>query len=719
MRITNRMALVKSQSRRLTTDDLSGGDESVEKAPQAMEREGLCQSVLDALPAAVYTTDAAGRVTYYNQAAADLAGRRPELGKDEWCVTWRLYWPDGTPMPHDQCPMAVALKENRPIRGAEAILERPDGTRVPFLPYPTPLHDASGALVGAVNLLVDITERQVADNTRAYLAAIVGSSDDAIISKDLDGIVTSWNRGAEIVFGYRAEEMIGRPIAHLFPPNRLHEEDIILDRLRRGERIDHFETVRRRKDGREIDISVTISPVRDATGRIIGASKIARDITERKRAEAALRDLNENLERRVAERTRDLAEAVERERSQAKEREAAEAAFRQAQKLEAVGQLSSGVAHDFNNLLTAILGNLELLDMRLADEHLRKLAQAAMRSARRGAKLNEQMLAFSRKQHLAPTSVDLNALVMGIEDMLRRTLGGTVEVTTALAPDLWPALVDPHQLELVILNLAINARDAMPFGGRVLIETRNTKASKLDKSIDLAPGDYVVVSVTDNGEGMSEEVLARACEPFYTTKEPGKGTGLGLAQVYGLARQSGGGLRIESAVGQGTTVEVYLPRSLAQAEAATESWDGRCQRPLDSRATLLVVDDQEDVREVTVAHLEALGYQVIQAASGRTALDLLRGDCPGIDVLIADYAMPTMSGVELARAVRAKCPDLPVIIVTGYVAASGLDGIENATLLKKPYRMNELGTTVESALRRRNRRGRPSSVAPLRPAALP
>jgi CheY-like chemotaxis protein len=357
--------------------------------------------------------------------------------------------------------------------------------------------------------------------------------------------------------------------------------------------------------------------------------------------------------------------------------------------------------------------------MRLADERLRKLAQAAMRSARRGAKLSEQMLAFSRKQHLAPTSVDLNALVIGIEDMLRRTLGGTVEVTTALASDLWTALVDPHQLELVILNLAINARDAMPFGGRVLIETRNAKASKLDKSVDLAPGDYVLVSVTDTGEGMSEELLARACEPFYTTKEPGKGTGLGLAQVYGLARQSGGGLRIESAVGQGTTVEVYLPRSFAQAEAATESWDGTCQRPLDSRATLLVVDDQEDVREVTVAHLEALGYQVIQAASGRTALDLLRGDCPGIDGLIADYAMPTMSGVELAQAVRAKCPDLPVIIVTGYVATTGLDGIENATLLKKPYRMNELGTTVESALRRRNRRGRPSSVAPLRPAALP
>ena len=408
MGITDRLSVKKRQYDSLTADCLSGGelDGCVETSPDTLARrtesERLCRRVLDVLPAAVYTTDAAGRITYYNQAAADLAGRRPELGKDEWCVTWRLYWPDGRPMPHDLCPMAVTLKENRPVRGAEAILERPDGTRVPFLPHPTPLHDASGALVGAVNLLVDISERQAADSTRAYLAAIVGSSDDAIISKDLDGTVASWNRGAEAIFGYTAEEMIGRPIAFLFPPDRLHEEDAILERLRRGERIEHFETVRRRKDGREIDVSVTISPVRDATGRIVGASKIARDITEKKRAEATLRDLNENLEQRVAERTHELAEAIERERSQAKEREAAEAKFQQAQKLEAVGQLASGIAHDFNNLLTAILGNLELLDMRLSDERLRKLAQAAMRSARRGAKLNEQMLAFSRKQHLAP-----------------------------------------------------------------------------------------------------------------------------------------------------------------------------------------------------------------------------------------------------------------------------------------------------------------------------
>jgi CheY-like chemotaxis protein len=330
------------------------------------------------------------------------------------------------------------------------------------------------------------------------------------------------------------------------------------------------------------------------------------------------------------------------------------------------------------------------------------------------------MLAFSRKQHLTPASIDLNALVMGIEDMLRRTLGGLVEVKTALVSDLWPALVDPRQLELVLLNLAINARDAMPLGGQMLIETRNVKASTLDKSVGLAPGDYVRISVVDTGEGMSEEVLAHACEPFYTTKGPDRGSGLGLAQVYGVAQQSGGGVRIKSAVGQGTTVEVYLPRSLAHAEAATEWRDGKRSQTLGSRATVLVIDEQEDVREVIAAHLDALGYQAIQAASGRAALDLLNDHRIGIDALIADYAMPGMSGIELAEAVRATHPDLPVIIATGYTDTTSFDSrIENAALLKKPYRMNELGAAVEYALRRQSRRGKPSSVVPLRHRTTP
>jgi PAS domain S-box-containing protein len=257
------------------------------------------RAVLEALPVALYTTDAVGRITSYNEAAVELWGRRPVLGDDAWCGSWRLYWPDGTPMPHDQCPMAVALKEGRAIKGAEALAERPDGRRVPFLAYPTPLRDASGALVGAVNTLVDITEHKRADETGARLAAIVEASDDAIVSKDLNGIILTWNRGAERLFGYTAEEAVGKPITILIPPDRHDEEPGILERIRRGERIDHYETVRMRKDGGLIDISLTVSPVRNAVGRIIGASKIGRDITERRRAEERqnllLREMNHRI----------------------------------------------------------------------------------------------------------------------------------------------------------------------------------------------------------------------------------------------------------------------------------------------------------------------------------------------------------------------------------------------------------------------------------------
>jgi PAS domain S-box-containing protein len=257
------------------------------------------REILELLPAAIYTTDAKGRITFYNQAAADLWGCQPEIGKSEFCGSWKLFWPDGTPLPHDECPMALTLKEKRPVRGMEAVAERPDGTRIPFVPYPTPLFDAAGNLVGAVNMLVDISDRKQSEEAGQRLAAIVESSDDAIVSKDLNGVIASWNKGAERIFGYFAEEVIGKPITILIPADRQHEEPAILDRMRRGERIEHYETVRQRKDGRLIDVSLTVSPVRDATGRIVGVSKIARDVTERKLAEQHARLLGRELEHRV------------------------------------------------------------------------------------------------------------------------------------------------------------------------------------------------------------------------------------------------------------------------------------------------------------------------------------------------------------------------------------------------------------------------------------
>jgi PAS domain S-box-containing protein len=244
--------------------------------------------LLDVLPTALYVTDAAGQITYFNEAAAALWGCRPKLNSDRWCGSWRLFWPDGTPLPHDQCPMAMALKEGQPNRGREAVAERPDGTRVPFMAFPTPFHDSAGALIGAVNVLVDMSERQRAERVGRRLISIVESSDDAIVSKDLNGIIATWNRSAERLFGYLTEEVVGKSIMILIPPDRRGEEFDILDRIRRGERVEHFETKRQRKDGTLVDISLTVSPVTDETGRIIGASKIARDITEQKRREQQL-----------------------------------------------------------------------------------------------------------------------------------------------------------------------------------------------------------------------------------------------------------------------------------------------------------------------------------------------------------------------------------------------------------------------------------------------
>jgi PAS domain S-box-containing protein len=255
--------------------------------------------LLEMLPVAVYTTDAQGRITFFNEAAADLWGRQPQLGTDQWCGSWRLYWPDGRPMPPDECPMAMALKEGRPVHGFEAIAERPDGTRVRFFPYPTPLRDASGQLAGAINVLVDASEKYQSDLESARLAAIVASSDDAIISKTLDGRITSWNAGATRIFGYEAEEMIGQSITRIIPPELHPDETRILARLSRGEHVDHFETVRVAKDGRLVDISLTVSPLHDKYGRVTGASKVARDITERKAAERLRRLLTDELNHRV------------------------------------------------------------------------------------------------------------------------------------------------------------------------------------------------------------------------------------------------------------------------------------------------------------------------------------------------------------------------------------------------------------------------------------
>jgi CheY-like chemotaxis protein len=368
--------------------------------------------------------------------------------------------------------------------------------------------------------------------------------------------------------------------------------------------------------------------------------------------------------------------------------------------MEAVGQLTSGIAHDFNNLLTGVLGHVELAMVRSGDEAVQRSLQSAARAAERGAKLTQQLLAFARRQHLQARPVDLNALLRGMDDMLTRAIGPLVEIELALAADLWPALVDASQLEVAILNLAINARDAMPEGGRLAVETANLPSGAARRPAELPAGEeFVMVAVADTGSGMDETTLARAFEPFFTTKDVGKGTGLGLSQVYGLAKQSGGSAEIASAPGRGTVVRLFLPRAAAAAAAGRAGGPAAAERAA-AALRILLVDDDADVREVTAAMLRGESHEVVEAASGPVALEILESGAP-FDLMLADYAMPSMNGADLAREARRQRPELPILLVTGFAETAPLAGAADLyRVLRKPFRKTDLTGAVAAALQR-------------------
>ena len=459
----------------------------------------------------------------------------------------------------------------------------------------------------------------------------------------------------------------------------------------------------RRADGEWRWLRSVSQPRWGPNGEHTGFIGVAHDVTEAREAHAALRAMNETLEGRVEERTADLQSALERLQAEVAERLRAEELLRQAQKMEAVGQLTGGIAHDFNNLLTPIMGGLEIIASRLEDERLKRIAGGALEAARRGAKLTGQLLAFSRIQRISMAPVAINDVIANMQDILRHTIGKDIGIETALAPDVSHALCDANQLENAILNLAINARDAMPGGGTLTISTSTVA---IDGAPDLKNGGYVRVSVRDTGEGMAPDVLQRATEPFFSTKPVGKGTGLGLAQVYGIAHQSGGSLRIESKVGSGTTVHVLLPQAAAEAApSAGPEAEAETHNKGDGSATLLVVDDDCDVREFLAVSLGSLGYHVVEAASGPEGLAKLKRQVP--DMILLDYAMPGMHGGEVARTVRESHPQLPIVFVTGYaatdqiVAAVGSD----VPVLSKPFSVAQLAAVVEEQLRNASREG--------------
>jgi len=749
------------------------------------------------------------------------------------------------------------------------------------------------------------------------LASIVQSADAAIISKTLDGIVTTWNPSAERIFGYSAAEMIGRPIGVLAAPERPGEMERILERIRHGERVEQFETVRRRKDGGIAQILLTVSPIHDVEGRVVGASKIAQDLGPLKEAQAQLRAKSRQLDevtqlldlspamvcaldgrillwgrgmqllygwdgdQAIGRFTRDLLkteypvplgeiedELMEtgewqgelthigrdgrevvvishwalhrggadeapsvlkldwdvtegrRARSMAAEREArlrsifdasptaiitidpkgivqsfshaAERLFgyaaievigrnvkmlmpephhslhdgyldryertrspriigigrevegrkkdgstfpmdlavgevglpegrlftgfirdlsarvrledelRHSQKMEAIGQLTGGVAHDFNNLLTVISGNLELLERRLDRPQDREILSEAQEAAQLGAELSRRLLAFGRRQALQPKALDISALVGRMIELFRRTLGEAITIEARLGTELPPVLLDPGQIESALLNLAVNARDAMPQGGRLVIETSLFEIDETGGAAydGLQAGHYVTLAVTDNGAGMSEETRRRAFEPFYTTKGPGSGSGLGLSMVYGFVKQSGGHVHLYSELGLGTTIRLYLPAQEGALSSAAPSAAAAAGRQ--GGARILVVEDDPRVRKVSVRRLEGLGHSVVEAGNAAEALKMLEGDRAGFDLLFTDVVMEGgMSGVDLAHEVRRRFPDMKILFTSGFAepseAASGILA-GGADWLGKPYSLAELDGRLRELL---------------------
>jgi len=508
-------------------------------------------------------------------------------------------------------------------------------------------------ILGLFLLNSNIIARRKNEAARIQLDAIVQSSADAIIGKDLNSIVTSWNAAAEKMFGYSAHDMLGQSIMLLIPPDRYAEESVIINKIKHGETIEHFETERIRKDGTLMNVSVTASPIRDNDNNIIGVSKIARDITNQKQLEKQLQ---------------------------------------QSQKMEAIGQLTGGIAHDFNNLLGIIIGNLDLIEEQIAsNKEVLENVHDAQKAAIRGADLTKRLLAFSRLQQLNPTPTSLENSINNIMAMAARTLGPEIRIITKLDNSVPPVFVDPAGLESALLNLAVNARDAMPHGGSITISTQLVDLDEhflLTRDKDLKPGRYAHIMLSDTGHGMSAEVLAKVFEPFFTTKPRGKGTGLGLSMVYGFVKQSGGLIRIYSEINHGTTISMFLPLTEESALPIKEVAIDKNKFTANANGTVLVVDDEIALLKIAVTFLEKIGYKVLRAADGPSALVILERE-KNIDLLLTDIIMSGgINGVELAAKARQIKPNIKVVYSSGFPseALAERSGAKiDGPLLNKPY----------------------------------
>jgi two-component system cell cycle sensor histidine kinase/response regulator CckA len=550
---------------------------------------------------------------------------------------------------------------------------RKDGTRFPVDVTVSPVRDASGAVIAASSIKRDISDRRAAHETSSRLAAIVRSSDDPIISKRLDGTVLDWNEAAERMYGIPAEQMVGRSIYKVIPEELEHEERTILNRVARGEHVAHYETLRRRKDGSTIDVALTLSPIRDSAGNVVGASSIQRDITASKRAQEALR---------------------------------------QASKMEAIGALAGGLAHDFNNQLYAVSGFAHFIarDAGLSPSSRADLIEL-QKTTERMASLTRQLLAFARQQVLSPEILDLNAAVQDTRPMLQRLIGSNTPIELALASGPKWVRVDRAQLVQVVLNLVINARDAMPEGGRIELRTETLEVSPhhvFDKGQSaVEPGAFAMLAVTDTGQGIPVHQLPHIFEPFYTTKAVGLGTGLGLATVEGVVSQSGGHIQVLSTVGKGTTIRILLPLTTEPTRPTPPGVPARGG----SRGRLLVVDDEDAVRLVVARTLQAEGYEVFGAREGGEALRMLDQIGGGVDVVITDLVMPGIGGAKLAEILAERYPDVPIVWMSGHPREPGFAKTERdrqQPFLMKPVAPDALLDAVARVLSATEANGEPA-----------
>ena len=617
----------------------------------------LVESVFDY---AIFMLDVEGRVASWNPGARRFKGYEAEevLGKH-----FSLFYTQealAEDMPRKA--LETAAREGR--FEAEGWRVRKDGGRFWANVVIDPIRDPSGRLVGFAKVTRDLTDRRNAEEAlrlseERFRLLMESVTDCAIYMLDPEGRVANWNAGGKRLKGYSAEEIVGRHFSKFYT-----EEDKAAGLpelgLQTAAREGRFEKegVRIRKDGSRFWANVVIEPVRDATGALVGFAKVVRDITERKQAERRLE-------------------------------EAREALF-QSQKMEAVGRLTGGVAHDFNNLLTVVLGSLEMLERKLPDEpSLKRLLARAVEGARRGASLTQRMLVFARRRELDPKAVDLAALVRGMGDLMKRSLGDTIRLRINLPAALPRVVLDANQFELALLNLLANARDAMPKGGTVRIDAREERIGALAGA--LPAGRYVCLSVTDDGAGMDRDTLRKAKEPFFTTKAIGDGAGLGLSMVHGVAEQSNGALVLKSEAGKGTTAELWLPAAPPEVDEADEAEKERQAGGL----SILAVDDDPLVLMNTVAMLEEMGHRVLQASRGAEALEILRR-LRAVDLLLTDVMMPEMTGVELARRASEARPNLPILLVTGY--ADLPPGGQKLLRLAKPFSLAELADAVKEAM---------------------